>query len=157
MNHATLLRSVPPEIGTTSAKECLENINNELSTCVGAEQLGRLASPQATVCNFCAYRPYCTAYKGRLAHSVYIHDRQWPNDIIGEVIEVRKLGAGTLAICMQQAGQAIWVRGVNPDHNRHPALSEMVVGTHAGIFNLRVPHNSGTPLEGAHTRRSTRT
>ena len=139
------------------AKDCLRDLNRDLAACDSAEQAAALASPQAEVCSFCAYRPYCAAYQEVLTREIHINDAQWPNDVLGKVVGSKKLGNGMLSIGVQQAGEEIWIRGVSPNIERHPALSSIQIGQSIGIFNLRASrHSGGTPVETSYTTIYTR-
>ena len=45
------------------AKTYLLKMNQDLAACDDLDQTFTLASPQASVCSFCAYRPYCLPYQ----------------------------------------------------------------------------------------------
>ena len=86
-----------------------------------------------------------------LAREVHINDAQWPNDAVGEVTARRTLGNGTLSVAVRQAESEIWIRGLNPNPERHPALRGLELGQRIGVFNLRVSRHGGTPVENAYT------
>lgn len=117
--------------------ECaLQELNAEIRTVEVAkgslDQLVSFAAPDPDTCRFCQYRPACPAY--RVAR-VNRHQERWPADVMGELVELRALGNGRLAMLVADDShdQPVNIRGLDPDPDRHPALLHLASGRYSGV------------------------
>ena len=102
----------------------------------GADDLVPLARPEPATCQFCLFRPACPAYRdARIARA----SERWPNDVLGQLLELRALGNGRLTIAVDdQARQEVTrLRGVDPDPERHPALTSLKEGCTIAVSSVR--------------------
>src|SRR5262249_22206152 len=85
----------------------------------------QLARPSAAACRHCPFRPACRAYQAARVSAG--NDGEWPQDVWGEVREMRRLGNGRLLLSVSapNAQEPRHIRGLTPDHARHPALKEL--------------------------------
>jgi hypothetical protein len=112
------------------------------------EAESQLASPCADACRHCPFRPGCRAY--RLARMSAPEDGAWPEDVWGELREIRRLGNGKLLLTVGSAstgGETRQVRGISPDVDRHPAVPHLQEGDQIGLFNLKGTAAGGTRSE----------
>jgi len=95
----------------------------------------KLANPKSETCRFCSFRPSCTAYH----QSAHETDGLWPNDVCGSVVDILTLGNGRVNLkLMTENDQMVFVRGLDPRPERHPALILLKVHDELAIFNLGV-------------------
>ncbi len=138
-----------PEVIPFNRDECVELLAEAIrlldavnAVVVAGEPLSskseRLASPSAVNCRYCPYRPWCVPYQRAAGES----PEGWPSDTWGEVQEVRSLGNGRKMLTLARGGQAVGVRGLDPRHERHPALALVRSGDPVAAFDLR---RSGGP------------
>jgi len=98
----------------------------------------RLASPSAASCRQCLFRPACLPY--RQARRNASDDEEWPNDVWGELHEMRELGNGKLLITIRTGPTArdlIHIRGITAGSERHAALKHLHQGDLLGVFGLK--------------------
>jgi hypothetical protein len=112
------------------------------------DRIQRLASPDPSVCVYCAYRPHCGAYE-KVRHEQ--PEAGWPLDAWGEVAELRLLGNGRRLLTIQTSTGATYVRGVDPSEGRHPALDTASPGDRIGCYNLRPGGSPSSFSEGPYT------
>lgn len=111
----------------------------------------RLARPGEQTCRQCVYRPACAAY--RIAREGDAAGGDWPEDVWGELQDVKRLGNGKLllAVAGDEGREARQVRGISPGDERHPALVRLKQGDRVGLFNLKGGVSGGTRGETAWT------
>jgi hypothetical protein len=131
------------------ARAELERTNNTIkrhdSSPLQLQQI--LASPDASACGSCLYRPACTPYREATSAG-----QGWPNDLWGRVGEIRKLGNERLMITLgRPAVSPARVRGLSADPSRHPALKEVHAGEEIGLFNLKATTSPDAFAESAFT------
>lgn len=108
----------------------------------------RLANPGMDNCRFCPFRPGCRQYQK--TRNCYDEAQAWPTDAIGTCKEVRALRNNTfLAVVDDRActGTSIYIRGLNANAQRHPALYDISQGSITGFFNLRLAFHGGSFTE----------
>ena len=108
----------------------------------------RLASPSAASCRQCLFRPACLPY--RQARMNPSDDEEWPNDVWGELHEMRQLGNGKLLITIRTghtSRDVIHIRGITAGSERHPALKHSHQGDLLGVFGLKGVAATGTLSE----------
>jgi hypothetical protein len=95
----------------------------------------KLANPKSESCRFCSFRPSCTAYRQNPRET----DGLGPNDVCGAVIDILALGNGRVNLKLMTVNdQMVFVRGLDPRPERHPALSLLKLHDELAIFNLGV-------------------
>lgn len=97
----------------------------------------RLASPSASTCSHCPYRPACHAYWQARSSAPR---ENWPKDLSGAVLEIRTLGNSKMAMTLSTTEEGVGtarVVGISPDEERHPALERLKLGDQVIILNLR--------------------
>jgi hypothetical protein len=102
------------------------------------EAEARLASPSVTACRHCLFRPACAAY--REARTGLTRGEAWPEDVWGDLREMRRLGNGKFLLTVVTGpaeGAVRHLRGITPDPARHPALQHLQKGDKVGIFSLK--------------------
>jgi len=92
-----------------------------------------LAKPSPESCAFCPYRPACMEYSKASRDS---REGDWPLDVAGAVVEVKRLGNSKILLRMQAEGGVVNIPGLTPGE-RHPALARLEPGDHVAVFNLR--------------------
>lgn len=108
----------------------------------------RLANPSAASCRQCLFRPACAPY--RQARTESSGEEEWPDDVWGELREVRHLGNGKLLLTIDtgpRAREVRHVRGITASSERHPALQHVHEGDLLGVFSLRGATAAGTLSE----------
>jgi hypothetical protein len=78
----------------------------------------------------------------------------WPEDLWGELREMRQLGNGKLLLTVAPSsakGEVRHVRGFSPNPERHPALQHLKVGDRVGLFNLQSASGGATLTESSWT------
>ncbi len=108
----------------------------------------RLANPSVASCRQCLFRPACAPY--RQVRKEAGGDEEWPNDVWGELREMRQLGNGKLLMTIgtgPTAREVRHVRGITASSERHPALQHVHEGDMLGIFSLRGAAATGTLSE----------
>jgi CRISPR/Cas system-associated exonuclease Cas4 (RecB family) len=94
-------------------------------------------------CGGCLFRPKCKAYNHQKRTRECHAGEYWPNDIVGRITEINKLGEGySLILGENGSGKRVAMRF----SGRHPALENLKEGDVVGIFNavrLQVVHGEG--------------
>lgn len=111
----------------------------------------QLASPGEANCRYCPFRPRCWTYQEMLAT---VTAGIWPDDLVGTIKKIRRLGNSKIAIEIETDGPIGTVHrviGLSPDPARHPALSALQQGDRAGLYNLRSNRKAHTFEESAAT------
>lgn len=134
----------------SEATATLKQVNSMLVSFVAVpnEAERQLANPSPSNCRQCTFRPGCVAYQqSRLANR---DAGGWPNDVIGTLEEIRKLGNGKLMIIVKTDGgesTLAYIRGVNSKPRRHPALEYLQNQDRIGLFNLSTNNATNTFTE----------
>ena len=126
-------------LGRASAlvRQVNERLETALAAGCGPADFQSLATPSPSTCRYCLFRPACPAYaSARGAHDT----RCWPHDVFGELQTCRTLGNGRLALAVTDGArpEASWVRGIDPDPERHPALLHLSAGCRVALSNVRL-------------------
>lgn len=131
-----------------AASTFLEQLNEKieqlkLATDPMVQPAYALAAPAPDTCRFCEYRPACLPYHERRGMAT---TENWPRDVIGELVELRPLGNGKLSLSVSDPslGPPVNVRGIDPDHDRHPALPFLQSQQDVALYNLRASSNPHT-------------
>ena len=122
------------------AAATLRKVNAMISEDTGtsARAVARsLANPTPSTCCFCQFRPGCFAYQDarNLAEG-----EEWPKDVWGNVIEIKKLGNGRCSIKLRTSNRSygeVQIRGLTQNPSRHPALEFIKEGDWVGVYNLQ--------------------
>jgi hypothetical protein len=94
-----------------------------------------LATPSASACRFCAYRPACSVYLAR--HEVD-SDGDWPADMWGTFRGLEGLGNGRLLLSVVRGDGSIgYVRDLRAEVAEAPRLTAIREGSWIGVFNTR--------------------
>ena len=112
------------------------------------EPEGRLAAPGVTTCRHCLFRPACVPY--RRVRTGATGEEAWPQDVWGELREIRQLGNRKLLLTVAtgSAGAEVrCIRGITANPARHPALQHLREGNMVGVFGLRGSAGGGTLSE----------
>lgn len=119
----------------TDALCILDRINGILTSGISSTSvMHELAGPAPSTCMYCTYRPLCAPY----ADARTLSDASgWPNDVRGELREIRLLGNGRLIVALDTPGGTVWIRGLDPDPARHPILGRLTPGDSIAAFGLR--------------------
>lgn len=88
-----------------SAKNDLDDINRRISENTKPEEF---ASPSPGACKYCIFRPSCSAYWKQRKDG-----KDWPNDVIGEIKENKKLEDGLHLIIIQNEQKVSVIRGLS--------------------------------------------
>lgn len=129
------------------AAELLRDTNAALLRVqTGKAKLAELASPSASVCRYCSYRPHCAAYIEASADQ----SEDWPLDLFGSLTKIQPLENGRLALLLETRSGTESIRGIAPE-NRHPALHKIKPGDRIAILNLQKAFPSGSLQEGPYT------
>jgi RecB family exonuclease len=131
------------------ALTALGKVNATIANCASTPEQAenQLASPGPETCARCAFRPGCAPYRRARAAA---EGGAWPQDVWGELREVRQLGNGKLLLTVavgSAQGAVRHVRGISPGLLRHPALPHLQGGQKVGLFNLREAAAGGTLSE----------
>jgi RecB family exonuclease len=125
----------------SEALEKLRSINHtiySLQSENGSYQEACFATPTPMNCQFCRFRPACSAYHMSSVQST-THSKL--KDIWGEIISVTRLGNGRLSLSLRALIEGRYsevnVRGITPDSSRHPILQFFQPGEHIGLYNLQ--------------------
>ncbi len=95
----------------------------------------KLGNPKSETCRFCSFRPSCPAYRQNPRET----DGLWPNDVCGFVVDILTLGNGRVNLkLVTNNEQMVFVRGLDPRPERHPALILLKMLDELAIFNLGV-------------------
>lgn len=113
-----------------------------------ATQIEQLATPAPRACTHCGYRPQCAAYLEARGRDPGV---RWPLDVRGQLIERRMLGNGRLLLGLDSGGTTVYIRGIDPSPERHPALMRMAAGDTVASFNLRPVGSPTSFAEGSFT------
>jgi hypothetical protein len=108
----------------------------------------RLAAPKVTSCRHCLFRPACLPY--RQVRTGVMGEEAWPEDVCGDLREMRQLGNGTLLLAVvtgPSGGEVQYIRGITANPARHPALQHLEEGDMVGMFSLRRTSAGGTLSE----------
>jgi hypothetical protein len=111
-------------------------------------RIDQLAAPSPAACAYCTYRPHCQPYLNALQSQP---NPAWPNDAIGHLKEMRVLGNSRRALTLSKDGATVWIRGIDPEPERHPALEVVVPGDMVGAFNLRRDGGGASFVQGPFT------
>jgi len=120
---------------TALVKEASELLY-QINTVIASKPVGQipwpLAHPSPASCLFCQYRPACQPY---WVAPKSLGGDGWPVDVRGTVEENKILGnSKTLLLIRTEKGIAS-IPGLSGGE-RHPALSKLMIGDEAAVFNL---------------------
>lgn len=111
-------------------------------------RIARLAAPSPATCSYCPYRPQCRPYREATSTSPTL---LWPLDRIGDLKEITVLGNGRLGVWITTEAEQVWIRGISPNRDRHPALEHARPGDRLGAFSLRPGRPATSFMEGPYT------
>ena len=119
----------------SSAKNLLSAVNEHLARSDGWDAIeASLATPSATACRFCSFRPACAPYIS--AAQVAAENPEWPPDVLGAFQSLTKLGNGRLILHVRREdGTDVFVRDLT-DEVAAEALA-IHEGVLVGAFNVR--------------------
>ena len=105
----------------------------------------QLSSPSTENCRFCPYRPGCPSYwEAKDADP----SGEWPNDVKGQIIEMKTLGNGLIFIkLLRDNSEIISIKGFHPD--RHPVLEKKP--NRIAIFSMIANKVKNSYKEGKYT------
>lgn len=89
----------------SAAKDLMESINKNILS----NSQEYFAFPKPVTCYYCIFRPACHKY-----WSQRTLENAWPTDIRGEVISIKTSPVGLLMVEINQEGNIVKVRGLDP-------------------------------------------
>ncbi|MFC1943532.1 RecB family exonuclease [Chloroflexota bacterium] len=111
-----------------------------------------LASPQATNCRFCLFRPACHAYWVARGHE---SEEKWPADVQGFLREMTCLRNGKVSMRLAEddsyTSHIATVRNLTDRVERHPFLDRIQIGNEVAIYGLEYNYHSGDYTETQNT------
>ncbi|MEN8692893.1 MAG: PD-(D/E)XK nuclease family protein, partial [Desulfobacterales bacterium] len=118
----------------------------------GNAETAHLASPQATHCRLCLFRPACQTYwiaKGQESKE------KWPADVRGFLRETTRLRNGKVCIMIAEddlsTSPYITIRNLTDSADRHPLLHRTPKGSLVAIYDLKYHYRSGDYTETQNT------
>lgn len=126
------------EEAVSSLKQLNERIELASRQPTAPASIRTFANPSPANCRFCVFRPCCEAFQA--AKDVGTCDASWPRDVWGVVSDYKILGNQKIGLGLKVSGypyEVARIRGIDPNTERHPALSRVRVGEKVAIYNLK--------------------